>query len=55
MGNIVDKFCNDFLKENPSCRLCRKVFQNVPKANLIKCNWLPKRKINVKLAQQKLF
>jgi hypothetical protein len=54
MPKTINKICNDYSKENPLCVLCEKVFIQIKEARLVRCTWLPK-KINVKLAQQKLF
>jgi hypothetical protein len=53
MGKIIDS-CRDFDDSRHVCLLCRKIFIKCSQARLVRCNWIPK-KINVKLAQQKLF
>lgn len=54
MGKIIDS-CRDFDDSRPACLLCRKVFVKCPQARLVRCNWIPKKKINLEMAQQKLF
>jgi hypothetical protein len=54
MGGI-NSICSDFSENRHECILCRRVLSLCRKSRLVRCTWLPKRKINVKLAQQKLF